>query len=66
MKGRKFKAVVGILEPQVFKFRSSFQYYYLLGVSCLYSADINGADSYLNRASQLKGDDVNCLLALAK
>lgn len=65
LKGRKFKDVVSILEPQVFKFRNSFQYYYLLGVSCLYSADINGADSYLNRASQLKADDLNCLLALA-
>ncbi len=65
LKSRKFKDVVSILEPQVFKFRNSFQYYYLLGVSCLYSADINGADSYLNRASQLKADDLNCLLALA-
>ncbi len=65
LKGRKFKAVIGMLEPQVFKFRSSFQYYYLLGVSCLYSADIKGADSYLNRAIQLKSDDVDCLLGLA-
>ncbi len=65
LKGRKFKAVVGMLQPQVFKFRSSFRYYYLLGVSCLYSTDIKGADSYLNRASQLKDDDVNCLLGLA-
>jgi tetratricopeptide (TPR) repeat protein len=65
LKSRRYTAVIDILEPQIFKYRNNFQYYYLLGVSCLYADDIKGADSYLNRARQLKSDDTNCLLGLA-
>jgi len=65
VKKRKFKDVIKLLEPQIFKFRNSFQYYYLLGVSCLYLDDIEGAESYLERACQMKEDHSNCLLGKA-
>jgi hypothetical protein len=50
---KRFTALISLLEPQVFLFRENYQYYYLLGMSCLYSGDFSGADSYLQRARNL-------------
>ncbi len=62
---RKYTKVIQILEPQVFRFRESFTFFYLLGMSCLHVGDIGGAYSYLNRAHDLNEKDVNTLLGLA-
>jgi hypothetical protein len=62
---RKFSAVIRLLEQQVFRFRDSFEFYALLGLSCLHSGDTGGAFSYLKRADQLRADDVPVLLGLA-
>ncbi|HUZ17991.1 MAG TPA: hypothetical protein VMV68_06370 [Spirochaetia bacterium] len=62
---RKYPEVIRILEPQIFRFRESFQFYTLLGLSCLETGDLSGADSYLRRANQLNEQDVGSLLALA-
>ncbi len=62
---RKYTKVIQILEPQVFRFRESFTFFYLLGMSCLHVGDIGGAYSYLNRAHDLNDRDVNTLLGLA-
>jgi hypothetical protein len=45
--------VINLLVPQVYLFRESFDYYYLLGMSCLYTGDYAGAYSYLRRALDL-------------
>ncbi len=62
---RKYTKVIQILEPQVFRFRESFTFFYLLGMSCLHVGDIGGAYSYLNRAHDLNEKEVNTLLGLA-
>jgi hypothetical protein len=64
-RARKFPEVIRVLEPQVFRFRESFDYFLLLGLSCLHTGDVGGAQSYLGRARQLNGDDVRPLLGLA-
>lgn len=50
---KRFTAVISLLEPQVFLFRENYQYYYLLGMSCLYTGDFSGADSYLQRSRNI-------------
>jgi len=62
---KKFSQVIRLLEQQIFRFRDSFEFYFLLGNSCLFSDDYGGADSYLKRAAQLKSNHVNTLLGLA-
>ncbi len=62
---RKFTEVIRLLEPQVFRYRENFSFYYLLGISCLYIGDFGGALSYLQRADQLKHNNNNVLYGLA-
>jgi tetratricopeptide (TPR) repeat protein len=62
---RRYSDVIKILEPQVFRFRDNFNFYYILGMSCLNQGDYGGAFSYLRRAVDLREDDVNTLLGIA-
>jgi tetratricopeptide (TPR) repeat protein len=62
---RRYAAVLRGLEPEIFRFRESAAYFRLLGLSCLYLQDGGGAYSYLNRALQIKEDDVPSLLGVA-
>jgi tetratricopeptide (TPR) repeat protein len=62
---KKFPEVIRYLEPQVFMHRENFNFFYLLGISCLYTGDYGGAHTYLKRAAQLKPEDSNTLLGLA-
>jgi len=64
-RARKFPEVIRLLEPEVFRHRESFDYFWLLGFSCLHAGDVGGAFSYISRAHQLKPDDVSALLGLA-
>ncbi len=64
-KARKYSEVVRLLEPQIFRYRESYPFYYILGISCLYLGDFGGASSYLQRANQLKHGVNNVLLGLA-
>jgi hypothetical protein len=64
-RARKFTDVIRILEPNVFQYRESLEYFRLLGFSCLQAGDFGGAFSYISRAWQLKDDDVNVILGLA-
>lgn len=61
----KFGDVLRLLEPQTFRYRENEQFYYMLGVSCLYTGDFGGAYTYLRRANQLNSEDINTLFALA-
>jgi hypothetical protein len=64
-RARKFPDVIRILEPEVFRYRESFDYFSLLGFSCLHTGDLGGAFSYISRARQLSRDNVTALLGLA-
>jgi len=64
-RARKFTEVIHILEPQIFRYRESYTFYYILGISCLYAGDFGGAYSYLGRADQLKHGNADILLGLA-
>jgi tetratricopeptide (TPR) repeat protein len=65
LRKRQFSRAINLLEPKIFHYRNSFQYYYILGISCLANGDLSGATSYLNRAAQLNATDIHCRLALA-
>jgi hypothetical protein len=54
MRARRFRQVIRLLEPEVFRYRQSFEYFYLLGVATLYAGDAAGAASYLERARALE------------
>lgn len=54
-----------MLEPQVFRYRESYQFYYILGISCLRTGDYGGAFSYLRRSLSLKPLEENTLLGLS-
>ncbi len=64
LRARRFRQVIRLLEPEVFRFRQSFQYFYVLGQASLYAGDFASAASYLERARGL-GDDERVLTALA-
>ena len=62
---KKYSDVIRILEPQVFRFRENFNFFYILGMSCLNQGDYGGAFSYLRRAVDIRENDINTLLGLA-
>ena len=64
-RARRFPDVIRLLEPEVFRYRESFEYFQMLGFSCLHAGDLGGAFSYISRAYQLKDDDPSVLLGLA-
>ncbi len=61
----KFNDVLTILEPNVLQYRDSFQFYYFLALACLHTGDIGGAQSYFQRARQIKMRDPDLLSAQA-
>ncbi|MAG14181.1 MAG: hypothetical protein CMN78_06255 [Spirochaetales bacterium] len=61
----KYTQVIRLLEPQIFRFRQSRDYFYLLGVSCLRTADLGGASTYLRRALAIVPRDESVHLGLA-
>jgi hypothetical protein len=64
-RARRFPDVIRMLEPEVFRYRESIDYFKLLGFSCLHAGDLGGAFSYLSRAHQLDHDDVSAVLGIA-
>jgi tetratricopeptide (TPR) repeat protein len=64
-RNKKYTKVISLLEPNVINYRNSFEFFYMLGVSCMYMGDIGGANSYFQRARQLKTRDTRILAAQA-
>ena len=60
-----YSKVIRLLEPDVFNYREDDRYYYLLGVSCLFTGDYSGANSYIRRSLQINPVSSSTLLALA-
>ncbi len=63
--GGKYAKAIRLLEPQVFRYRESFSFYYLLGMSCLRVGDTGGAKTYLDRALSLRPNETGALAGLA-
>lgn len=61
---RKYTQAINLLEPQVFMYRDSWQYYQILGMSCLYTGDYAGAYSYLRRAFDIDPERNETLLGI--
>jgi tetratricopeptide (TPR) repeat protein len=62
---RKYGDVIRILESEIFRFRDSFKYYYILALACLKVNDFGGALDFFKRARDIKKRDVHVLLGLA-
>lgn len=60
---KKFNDVIVLLEPQVIQYKESFPFFMCLALACLHSGDIGGAQSYLQRARQIKMRDPDLLVA---
>ncbi len=65
LSARRFPAVIALLEPLIFEYKDSFEYYYLLGTALLYVGDIGGAELYYKKARNIKISDVNLITAQA-
>ncbi|MBN1686071.1 MAG: tetratricopeptide repeat protein [Spirochaetales bacterium] len=61
----KYPQVIRLLEPQIFRYRQNYGYFYLVGMSCLNTGDLGGASTYLQRGLGLKPNDANACLGLA-
>jgi tetratricopeptide (TPR) repeat protein len=61
---RKYEAAAQLLESEIYNYRDSFMFFYLLGLCCLYSGNYGGAHDYLSRARELKPREPSVLLAL--
>ncbi|MDR1353726.1 MAG: tetratricopeptide repeat protein [Treponema sp.] len=65
LRRRKYGDVIRTLESEIFRFRDSFKYYYILGIACLKVNDFGGALDFFKRAHDIKKKDVPVLLGLA-
>jgi len=64
-RGGRYGELINLLEPQIPLYRDSFRFYYLLGLACLYTGDIGGAQSYIRRAGQIDPAELNTMLCQA-
>ncbi len=62
---KRFNDVITLLEPNIIQYKDSFQFYFFLGLACLYTGDVGGATSYFQRARQIKLRDTELLAAQA-
>ncbi len=64
-KHSKFSQVIRLLEPQIFRYRQNYDFFYFAGMSCLNTGDLGGASTYLQRGLGLKPNDSKANLGLA-
>ncbi len=62
---REFSKVISLLQPRITEYRNSFQFFYILGVACLYQGDVGGCEDYFYSARRIKMNDVNLILGQA-
>jgi hypothetical protein len=64
-KERKFAQVIRKLEPQIPAYRENSRYFYLLGMSCLYTGDYGTAIIYFRRCIDLDYRNIGAQLGMA-
>ncbi|MFO7849381.1 MAG: hypothetical protein R6V67_05420, partial [Spirochaetia bacterium] len=64
-RSKKYSKMLQLLEPQIFRYRESYRFFFLLGMACLRTGDFGGGYSYLQRALSIKPGDIKALLGLA-
>jgi hypothetical protein len=63
--GKKHGDAIRLLEPEVVRYHDSFNYYYILGSSCLRVGDFGGGYTYFRRAREIKMRNPDVLLGMA-
>ena len=61
----KYDEAIKLLEAEIFRYRDSYSYHHILGLSCLYGGDIGSAFTFFNRAKKIKLREPPTLLGLA-
>jgi hypothetical protein len=61
----KYESAAQLLESEVYNYRDSFMFFYLLGLCSLYAGNYGSAHDYLMRARELRAREPSALLALA-
>lgn len=64
-RSRKYEAALRTLEPEVNRYHRSFNYYYLLGSTCIRAGDFGGALTYFRAAYESKKNEPLAILGLA-
>jgi tetratricopeptide (TPR) repeat protein len=65
LRRRNYDRAIKLLEPEVLNYRGSFTYYYILGLSYLYTGIFNYAFDYFRRAHEISREqNIPCLLGL--
>jgi hypothetical protein len=64
-RGGKYEEAIRTLEPEVNRYHGSFNYFYLLGSSCLRAGDFGGALTYFRLAHDVKAKEPSAILGLA-
>ena len=73
-RSKKYAEVISLLEPVVLEsttddvlavYRHTFELYFFLGMSCLFTGDTGGAMSFLERAGRIKPGNTDLILAQA-
>jgi tetratricopeptide (TPR) repeat protein len=65
LRQKKYTRVIHLLTPQVFLFRTSAEYYFIIGYACLKTGDFASAFSYLKRGEDLDHQRLDIQLCLA-
>ncbi len=67
---KRYGDVISLLEPVALDFdsstyKNSFNFYFILGLSCLYTGDPGGASSYFDRARKIRMLDADLMVGQA-
>ena len=62
---KKYNELIRHLQPQVFMYRESLEYFQLIGSACFFSGDYGGSMSYVRRAIDIDEDNIEARLFLA-
>ncbi len=60
-----YDGAIRTLEPEVNRYHGSFNYYYILGVSCLHTGDFGGALTYFRLAREVRMREPLAILGMA-
>ena len=65
LQARRFHSAILLLQDRELEYHTDFEFYYYLGLACLYVNDIGGASFYFNKARKISVLDTRLLIAQA-